>query len=152
MEAALSGLTWEFQSTLPVRGATLSGWGSRPLERISIHAPREGSDTGAVYLVRAHEISIHAPREGSDPFWSTLAWAPTEISIHAPREGSDLAGRDVDCPVFPFQSTLPVRGATFHTNKEDVALLFQSTLPVRGATCRWRGPARCRAYFNPRSP
>ena len=44
----------------------------------------------ATSVVMAARISIHAPREGSD--WST-AYHPTEngrISIHAPREGSDL--------------------------------------------------------------
>ena len=35
--------------------------------KISIHAPREGSDT-VVFIVRVvFAISIHAPREGSDP-------------------------------------------------------------------------------------
>ena len=58
----------EFQSTLPVRGATLAGLLTIPdAYYISIHAPREGSDVG----VSSHQvgyilISIHAPREGSD--------------------------------------------------------------------------------------
>ena len=33
---------------------------------ISIHAPREGSDTGDYNVRRIKQISIHAPREGSD--------------------------------------------------------------------------------------
>ena len=36
----------EFQSTLPVRGATLMGRTRFLLIGISIHAPREGSDWG----------------------------------------------------------------------------------------------------------
>ena len=58
--------------------------------RISIHAPREGSDDGIPALaVRLAGISIHAPREGSDTV--TLRLLALElISIHAPREGSDL--------------------------------------------------------------
>ena len=80
--------------------------------RISIHAPREGSDEakadvngnvqpvfqstlpvrGATYLYRLATIymtiSIHAPREGSDePFPAPPS--SMAISIHAPREGSD---------------------------------------------------------------
>ena len=35
--------------------------------QISIHAPREGSDTGDIPLSILDSISIHAPREGSDP-------------------------------------------------------------------------------------
>ena len=104
-----------FQSTLPVRGATLlPGAGLRPLP-ISIHAPREGSDAfqgntvarkdqfqstlpvrGATSLplqiVKEDLISIHAPREGSDRDFHALLHGG-HISIHAPREGSDLCWR-----------------------------------------------------------
>ena len=59
----------KFLSTLPARGATArrcSAW--RPPQRISIHAPREGSDVQASdELSLLKTISIHAPREGSDP-------------------------------------------------------------------------------------
>ena len=78
-----------FQSTLPARGATylffcFSGCSSdfNPRSprgerlppmihgsiniRISIHAPREGSDDSASSKVFSISISIHAPREGSD--------------------------------------------------------------------------------------
>ena len=66
----------KFQSTLPVRGATLSWCISSVLdEMISIHAPREGSD---VPLSDSQEIniliSIHAPREGSDVL-TPAGWA-----------------------------------------------------------------------------
>ena len=104
----------QFLSTLPARGATLSRHAHRSLCRISIHAPREGSDAGfvcsltkiiyfyprsprgerlrkvtCVCLLR--EISIHAPREGSD---SDVVGHGNrhDISIHAPREGSDAGG------------------------------------------------------------
>ena len=101
-----------FQSTLPARGATLPGlrYSSRP-GRISIHAPREGSDIisrskrsrPAVFQSTlpargatrppprqpgAGGISIHAPREGSDKRVSDSEMGEA-ISIHAPREGSD---------------------------------------------------------------
>ena len=79
---------------------------------ISIHAPREGSDSSALGKIRyqggflstlpargatqtrAHtrqssEISIHAPREGSDGDGPGPIVRPKDISIHAPREGSD---------------------------------------------------------------
>ena len=38
-----------------------------PEMRISIHAPREGSDTAFRQKYHDLTISIHAPREGSDP-------------------------------------------------------------------------------------
>ena len=56
-----------FQSTLPAGGATPAGAGDRPPGRISIHAPRGGSDEkGIVFVKKRTDISIHAPRGGSD--------------------------------------------------------------------------------------
>ena len=56
--------------------------------KISIHAPRTGSDAEQLAKALINNISIHAPRTGSDKTrypWTEL----TEISIHAPRTGSD---------------------------------------------------------------
>ena len=125
---------------------------------ISIHAPREGSDTPWIALwVSQQQISIHAPREGSDNK-AMEPFRPLPISIHAPREGSDsdcLLSRHFSTP---FLSTLPARGAThlagvlpphllhisIHAPREGsdaatahhcaVLCLFLSTLPARGAT------------------
>ena len=58
-------------------------------KKISIHAPREGSDRYFFVVVCQCNISIHAPREGSDSFF-----------------GRPLAG------AAKFLSTLPARGAT----------------------------------------
>ena len=57
----------EFLSTLPARGATFLQLPALVHRvRISIHAPREGSDLLALRPTQPHQISIHAPREGSD--------------------------------------------------------------------------------------
>ena len=57
----------QFLSTLPARGATVTG-GKYPAKAavISIHAPREGSDCRRSASGPPRPISIHAPREGSD--------------------------------------------------------------------------------------
>ena len=55
-----------FQSTLPVRGATNESLQNGDCLIISIHAPREESDGVAIGLLQSLPISIHAPREGSD--------------------------------------------------------------------------------------
>ena len=87
-----------------------------PVARISIHAPRTGSDGNGEGNTLNARISIHAPRTGSDQqfqcgltrcirFQSTLpARGATEsacrnenagnISIHAPRTGSDAGEID----------------------------------------------------------
>ena len=65
-------------------------------------------------------ISIHAPREGSD--WFPLFHLSLNgfISIHAPREGSDLRPVSREQVEKIFQSTLPVRGATYDDLKKDM--------------------------------
>ena len=56
-----------FQPTLPARGATVGADVLfHPAFRISIHAPRTGSDQLATELGNVEAISIHAPRTGSD--------------------------------------------------------------------------------------
>ena len=67
--AASGHASFQFLSTLPARGATIvplgCAWSGI---KISIHAPREGSDFAALPGgVLSKGISIHAPREGSDP-------------------------------------------------------------------------------------
>ena len=60
------GILLRFQSTLPVRGATLTPAAVQELISISIHAPRAGSDLWVQSIRVARPISIHAPRAGSD--------------------------------------------------------------------------------------
>ena len=60
---------YEFQSTPPARGATATWQARQTPPTISIHAPREGGDSGDVpgmALAWIYPISIHAPREGGD--------------------------------------------------------------------------------------
>ena len=104
-------LSWPFQSTHPVRGATMR----RDLRchgmPISIHAPRAGCDCGAaadglrradfnprtpcgvrrftpVEIKSLYAISIHAPRAGCDKEIK-VGQVTGFISIHAPRAGCD---------------------------------------------------------------
>ena len=146
----------EFQSTLPVRGATPALAQSSPTSsnfnprspcgerrvcvgfapeilRFQSTLPVRGATYAVSMLCYDPLISIHAPRAGSDlaGMWPRLAWM---ISIHAPRAGSD------DCCVpcawgyshFNPRSPCGERHTTGNTQmRPDI---FQSTLPVRGAT------------------
>ena len=133
----------------PVSGAATFGAG-----RISIHAPRVGSDSpyspdisrrcrlfqstlpvwGATQsqaiIMEALQISIHAPRVGSDSFGVAQTGHKRFISIHAPRVGSDFLN--------PWSLTTSAK--------------FQSTLPVWGATLAPLRTSRFFPDFNPRSP
>ena len=78
-----------FQSTLPARGATISG---TPYKQTS-------------------DISIHAPRTGSDPFSVPTCWNGTHFNPRSPH--GERRWKTNDCfAVGKFQSTLPARGAT----------------------------------------
>ena len=125
-----------FLSTLPARGAT---WVLRLHHRavdISIHAPREGSDTRGVRrkavltvflstlpargatskLLGASRRALHfyprSPR-GERQLVRQDEVGPGHISIHAPREGSDSRPARIQGKAAKFLSTLPARGATF---------------------------------------
>src|SRR5699024_10255952 len=101
----------KFLSTLPARGATARGIRLNTGVLISIHAPREGSDTSGRDRSLGCNISIHAPREGSD------------------FQAGGLFPDDVG-----FLSTLPARGATHYAVSPHIHWQFLSTLPARGAT------------------
>ena len=122
-----------FQSTLPARGATVRDIVLSHVLRISIHAPRTGSDSIIDGVTGSIDISIHAPRTGSDNSANNTSSGST-ISIHAPRTGSDACSSTIACVRAGFQSTLPARGATYMGIWEQFPFTFQSTLPARGAT------------------
>ena len=152
-----------FQSTLPVWGATPPGRSQTPLRRISIHAPRVGSDLCNLMGTPDTWISIHAPRVGSD-YHSRPEEPGRRISIHAPRVGSDYFMQMSHALDSDFNPRSPcgerhierVRICTSHISihaprvGSDFAYRsfgsnrwkFQSTLPVWGATTsmRFRNP------------
>ena len=82
-------MQYVFQSTLPVWGATRHRHQAPEHHRISIHAPRVGSDQRLLDKLQKQMISIHVPRVGSDP--------------------PDMSSWTI---LVVFQSTLPVWGAT----------------------------------------
>ena len=90
--ADIPDLMKQFQSTLPVWGATSSKLMSN----------------------RSSGISIHAPRVGSDPSASSLDLMSRHFNPRSPC-GERLRGLAADGGVYRFQSTLPVWGATLST-------------------------------------
>ncbi len=142
---------------------------------ISIHAPREGSDSALCGCHRGPvDFYPRSPRgERPSPFGISLT--PRGISIHAPREGSDGLQLLHPACLLPFLSTLPARGATVPTpppsrstcyfyprsprgerRKSEQAAIqraeFLSTLPARGATDQVRSMKSSPFDFYPRSP
>ena len=79
-------------------------------------------------------ISIHAAREGGDNIGSTFIIPDKAISIHAAREGGDLNILYYRPKTNTFQSTPPVKAATFRFYMTPSEFEFQSTPPVKAAT------------------
>jgi len=148
-----------FQSTLPIRGATILTPFSKNSASLSIHAPHTGSDGSSGSYVCALRFQSTLPIRGATYRWGKPNHIRA-ISIHAPHTGSDRTCPDKNhmLPYFnprspygerhltqkvlsqlsPFQSTLPIRGATAAVAMAAKALAeFQSTLPIRGATQRY---------------
>ena len=178
--ATLAGLDWcaviLFQSTLPVWGATIHAFASLACFLIfQSTLPVWEATLLRQRSVRRDRISIHAPRVGSDLASTPARYIFGDISIHAPRVGSDRPYQPEPRPPPRFQSTLPVWGATrarararrrtsyFNPRspcgerqlvglRGHLRLLFQSTLPVWGATATEHvdGPERPISIHAPR--
>ena len=198
IQSSMWPVSWKFQSTLPGWGATCPRrcrscrrWHFNPRSpdgerlrghvppvrrvRISIHAPRMGSDSGYGARRQGSYISIHAPRMGSDSwrpratviimiFQSTLpGWGATlmlleavhgiVISIHAPRMGSDhtpsLAG--FDCKDFNPRSP---DGERPRLTAVGYIIVYISIHAPRMGSDSMLGVQMLSGYddFNPRSP
>ena len=119
----------QFQSTHPVRGATIHGIAKCLRIIISIHAPREGCDDIAKLLRDKIAISIHAPREGCDSICP-----PTIIRF------------------MTFQSTHPVRGATRGPNGDLCDRLISIHAPREGCDGFVVIIKQRHVNFNPRTP
>ena len=101
-----------FQSTLPVWGATAYYDAAEVRRHISIHAPRVGSDASPMKVNHIRQkFQSTLPVWGATPFSGVLT-SGGFISIHAPRVGSDRASDALCGSPLIFQSTLPVWGAT----------------------------------------
>ena len=118
-----------FQSTLPMRGATAEPVRSPGRWRISIHTPHAGSD---------------APK-------TSIFWGTTYFNPHSPC-GERPPSPPAAVKMFPFQSTLPMRGATCLRHIGDMLAVISIHTPHAGSDAC--GPTRSAAGtdFNPHSP
>ena len=101
-----------FQSTHPLRGATLPGLCSCLVWRISIHAPLAGCDlTDCIPPTDFKNFNPRTPC-GVRHQRQHRQKRRYRISIHAPLAGCDTSCAAEKRPSGPFQSTHPLRGAT----------------------------------------
>ena len=105
-------LRWCFQSTLPMRGATRK----------------------ALSCVKGYTFQSTLPMRGATAGSCAENADTDQFSIHTPHAGSDRSGniRDGDVQFFNPHSPCGERQKTIVDR--EISLLFQSTLPMRGAT------------------
>ena len=141
-----------FQSTLPLRGATVRQGRGADRVGISIHTPLAGSDVVDVRHVYPVLISIHTPLAGSDFSRRSYNSNSFYFNPHSPC-GERLLRMMFSNWLLVFQSTLPLRGATMHAQGHgDHGPRISIHTPLAGsdaATCSWRTAS---TYFNPHSP
>ena len=145
-------LASQFQSTLPVRGATARDARTHGGRLISIHAPRAGSDISFSFLLTGKIYFNPRSPCGERQFCIVYVGVLYEISIHAPRAGSDRVLAQMEAEEQKFQSTLPVRGATSFDRGEDFAASISIHAPRAGSDPRRTAARVARENFNPRSP
>ena len=103
---------FEFQSTLPLRGATASDLSiKREFCNFNPRSPCGERRTKPILGVLLSEFQSTLPLRGATYSWSS-GQHHLRISIHAPLAGSDKGIGFGLGPVQKFQSTLPLRGAT----------------------------------------
>ena len=124
-----------FQSTLPVRGATSGKRGFPiPFTQFQSTLPVRGATSAFCVDSRGCKISIHAPRAGSDYIGAESVHCIGHFNPRSPC-GERRFWIAKNRANGKFQSTLPVRGATRTCGTHSqIPSRFQSTLPVRGAT------------------
>ena len=96
-------------------------------------------------------ISIHAPHTGRDILLVDAA-VGADISIHAPHTGRDLCKTLQRSPARVFQSTRPIRGATFAAGQLHQAQPISIHAPHTGRDLYQNSCHTSQSYFNPRAP
>jgi len=103
-----------FQSTLPVRGATITQPCTRSIRLFQSTLPVRGATSLRIAVPVAFLFQSTLPVRGATDDRAEPD-GDCAVSIHAPGEGSDLLTGVAYGSVTAFQSTLPVRGATRST-------------------------------------
>ena len=147
----VSSLIHEFQSTLPVGGATHEGRCYFERMAISIHAPRGGSDRSA--RRPSPMRSNFNPRSpwGERPRAHGKGLTANHFNPRSPWGERRRQGA-VPALLCRFQSTLPVGGATPNAAAAHSTAHISIHAPRGGSDTHESGATARQAHFNPRSP
>ena len=127
----------KFQSTLPLRGATADCSLLRAFGQFQSTLPLRGATRAAHDAYAALCISIHAPLTGSDPRGGDDHCRQCHFNPRSP-----YGERQVQLRLTYLQEDFNPRSPYGERldghNWPNLALIFQSTLPLRGATWKWQ--------------
>ena len=143
---------WEISTHAPRTGSDADLCCGFIRHAISTHAPRTGSDGKDRKMTDARLISTHAPRTGSDDSFRHAGVWYIPISTHAPRTGSDPAALRPHSLPPPISTHAPRTGSDRTATHKRRRERFQPTLPARGATTTTGRDNHDHTDFNPRSP
>ena len=122
-----------FQSTLHARGATGINATQKALFAFQSTLPARGATIVEMYhLCGCEKISIHAPREGSDPLRLSMSASYRDFNPRSPR-GERRWRTATLRPEIGFQSTLPARGATVATSNVEIVTQISIHAPREGS-------------------
>ena len=174
MAQAIGGVDYLFQSTPPVRGATNDPDHAPNLWVFQSTPPVRGATDKALLNSRSRTISIHAPRAGGDAIEMGLTASSLHFNPRPPCGGRrHPAGRKrYDRHFNPrppcggrrartlwvagfglFQSTPPVRGATWCSRRRHIRQRISIHAPRAGGDiARAAGGYQIVRNFNPRPP
>ena len=124
-----------FQSTPPIRGATLDGIRLTASLLFQSTPPIRGATqkTSSQYHLKTFQST--PPIRGATYALICQEWF-RDISIHAPHTGGDLKITLNECGNWHFNPRPPYGGRPSDMPKTWMDVIFQSTPPIRGATRR----------------
>ncbi len=124
-----------FQSTLPARGATCCRFCTPSIPRISIHAPRTGSDsTSLICQIPSPDFNPRSPHGERPNAVAVFMRFPPHFNPRSPH-GERRRGSFAACAFHSnFNPRSPHGERRVVPASSAVSTTFQSTLPARGAT------------------
>ena len=122
-----------FQSTLPAKGATSTSIASMPNDFFQSTLPAKGATRACKALPLDDNLSIHAPREGSDTSTLSHQYVRYTFNPRSPRRERRLP-RLPPLRRHPFNPRSPRRERLTKALDSLGGYNFQSTLPAKGAT------------------
>ena len=140
-----------FQSTLPLRGATIIAGRINDLLKFQSTLPLRGATPGLVRVGAPGLISIHTPLAGSDKRRATVIIMTKYFNPHSPC-GERPRVSDPSPLRLKFQSTLPLRGVTLRLRLRCRYRQISIHTPLAGSDPHRKPPQRQPKHFNPHSP